>query len=173
MSKNSFSKKLVSFLVLGNECPLKPLFLLFVLVFTVLPPKKLLAKTDSVHKNAHFSLFLIQLVSGNFWRKSIFAFFLILGDHLKYLFFIGLFWPFSILFFFFFCFFCLQPKTDKNKKCNFRLKNAIFFSKTSFWHPDNFAKTLFWHNVTLFVFFKHAQKHYKNGGRQWKNWTSF
>ena len=44
------------------------------------------------------------------------------------------------------------------------------FWKPHFWHPQNFAKTLFWHNVTLFVFSKIPQKHYKNGrgGKQWK-----
>ena len=48
------------------------------------------------------------------------------------------------------------------------------FRKPHFWHPQNFAKTLFWHNVTLFVFSKIPQKHYKNGEKQWtKNLDQF
>ena len=43
------------------------------------------------------------------------------------------------------------------------------FRKPHFWHPPNFAKTLFWHTVALFVFLKMPPKHYKNGGKQWKN----
>ena len=67
--------------------------------------------------------------------------------------FIGLL-PFSIFFFFFFCFYFSNIRKNKN---------AIFFSKSSFWDPPNFAKTLFWHNVTLFVLSKMPPKHYKLG----------
>ena len=42
------------------------------------------------------------------------------------------------------------------------------FRKPHFWHPQNFAKTLFLHNVDTICVFKNAQKHYKNGGKQWK-----
>ena len=71
--------------------------------------------------------------------------------------FIGFFGLFHFVCFSFFCFYFSNIKKTKTK-------NAIFFSKTSFWHPQNFAKTLVWHNVTLFVFSKMPPKHYKNGG---------
>ena len=41
------------------------------------------------------------------------------------------------------------------------------FRKPHFWHPDSFTETLFSQIQTICVF-KHAQKHDKNGGNQWK-----
>ena len=90
----------------------------------------------------------------HFLLKSIFFIFSFLDDHLKKHYFYT-FFAFSILFLSF-LFLLQQHKIDK-------IKNAIFFSKTSFWHPDNFVKTLFWHKLTLFVFLKHAPKNYKMG----------
>ena len=92
----------------------------------------------------HFSPFPTQIVSGNFWQSVYFHF-----SH---------FWwppqktqclcmilPFSIYIFSFFCLSVCNIKKRRSKTFN-------FFSKTSFWHPDNSAKTLFWHQLTLFVF---------------------
>ena len=81
----------------------------------------------------------------HFWRTT-----------LKKPYFYRVFWPFPFYYFSIFQFLFSNIKKEKTK-------NAIFFSKTSFWHPPNFAKTLFWHTVALFVFLKMPPKHYKNG----------
>ena len=108
------------------------------LVYTVLV-QKILAKTDSAHENAPFSPFLTQIVSGSFCYKSIFCFFTFLDDHQKTLFLRGLL-AFSILSVFF-CFYFSN------------IKNAIFFSKTSFLTSRQFCKKNYfgtkWHYLCL------------------------
>ena len=80
MSKNTFFKKKVSFLVLANFH-----WNLYFIVFPGLPclvQKRILAKTDSVHDNAFFSLPDTNSVS-DFAKNPIFWFFTFLDDHLK------------------------------------------------------------------------------------------
>ena len=108
-------------------------------IFIVLPgflgPKKCLAKTDSVHENAFFSLpdtnnvrhILLKIYIVHFlpfWRTT-----------LKYTTFIG-FCLFRFVFLFF-CF-CFSVSNIKRQK-----KKTISIREPHFRHPDNFAKTLF------------------------------
>ena len=141
MSKNTFFKKRVSFLVLDNFRS-NHYFYGFFQVFTVLVPNNFLAKTDSVHENAVFFSLPDTNSVRQFSLKIHFFIFSFLDDHLKNTIFIGfggLFLP---------CLFLLQQhKKDKNKKCN-------FFSKTSFLTSRQFRRTQI---DTIFVF-KHAPK---------------
>ena len=65
MSKNTFFKEKVSFLVLSNF-RWNRYFYSFSWFTLFWSKKKILAKKDSVHENARFSPFLTQIVSGNF-----------------------------------------------------------------------------------------------------------
>ena len=75
--------------------------------------------------------------------------------------FIGFFGLCHFTFFSFFCFYFSNIKKEKTK-------NAIFFPKTSFLTSPKFCKnTILTHCCTICVS-KNAQKHYKNGEKQWK-----
>ena len=66
MSKNTLFQKKVSFLFFFGNFRWNP-YCCSASCFALFWSKhKILAKTDSVHENAHFSPFLTQLVSGNF-----------------------------------------------------------------------------------------------------------
>ena len=91
--------------------------------------------------------------------------FTFLDDHRPTNYFYRVFWPFPFCLFFFFLFLFLQHKIDKTR-------NAIFFLKTSFLSSLKFCKkkkknTILAQCDTICVF-KNTQKHYTNGGKQWK-----
>ena len=147
MSKNTFFKEKVSFLVLGNF-RWNPDFYRFSW-FTLFWSKKILTKTGSCNENARFfSLPDTNSVKQFLLKIYFFWFFTFLDDHLKKTLFFRFFCYFPFFFFSFFCSYFSNIK--KNKKCN-------FFSKTSFLITPNFAKTLFWHTMTLFVFQKNQK----------------
>ena len=158
MSKNTFFKRKVSFLVLGNFRWNH--YFYSVSWFALFWAKTNFGKTDSVHENARFSSVLTQIVSGSFC-KNLFFFFDFSHSWmitLKNTIFIGFFCLFHFLVFSFFCFyFCNKKQKEKTQNLRFS------FRIPRFWHPPNFAKTLFWHNVTLFVFINIPPKHYKHG----------
>ena len=86
-------------------------------------PKKILAKTDSVHENARF----FSLPDTNSVRQCLlkidsFDFSHFWMTTLKTLFFIGF---FGLFHFFFFCFYFSNIK-KKKQKCNFLFENLIF-----------------------------------------------
>ena len=102
--KHLFPKKGVIFAF--GQFPLKPLFLQFFLVYTVLGQKIFLANTDSVHENARFfSLPDTNSVSQFLLKIHFFDFSHFCMTTLKNPIFIGFFGLFHFLFFFsFFCF---------------------------------------------------------------------
>ena len=164
MSKNTFFKEKVSFLVLGNF-RWNHYFYSFSW-FALFWSKKNLAKTDSVHENARFfSLPDTNSVRQFLLKIHFFAFSHFWMTTLKKPIFIGFFGLFHFHFFSFFCFYFSNIKKEKTQ-------NAIFFSKTSFLTSPKFCKnTILTHCCTICVF-KNTQKHYKNGENSEKTWTS-
>ena len=154
MSKNTFFKRKVSFLVLANFRwnHYFHSFSWFTLFWakTIFWPKQIVCTKLRV-----FSPFLTQIVSGNFCQKSIFLIFHIFAwPPQKNTIFIGFFglFPFSFFsFFFFFLFLFLQHKKDKNKKCN-------FLSKTSFLTSPKFCKNTILAQCDTICVFKNAPK---------------
>ena len=139
MSKNTFFKEKVSFLVLGNFRR-NPYFYSFS-CFALFWSKKNLAKTDSCNENALFFSLPDTNSVRQFWLKIHFYDF----SH---------FWmttlkkPIFIGFFCYFLFFSVsffQHKKEKNKKCNFLFENLIFDN------PKFCKNTILTHNVTLLV----------------------
>ena len=153
MSKNTFFKKKVSFFVLGNFRWNH--YLSSVSWFTLFwGPNFLWPKQIVCTKMRVF------LPSWHKWCQAIFAKNPVFFDFshfwmttLKHYFY-RLFGPFP---FFLFLFLFLQHK-KKNK-------NAIIFSKTSFLTSSNFCKNTVLAQCGTICVFKHAQKHYKNGGK--------
>ena len=145
MSKNTFFKEKVSFLVLGNF-RWNHYFYSFSWFALFWSKKNILAKTDSVHENARFfSLPDTNSVRQFLLKIHFFCFFTFLDDHLKKTYFYRVFWPFPFSFFSFFCFYFSNIKKEK-------IKNAIFFSKTSFLTSPKFYKnTVLTHCDTICV----------------------
>ena len=166
VKKHPFPKKRCHFCFFAISAE-TPIFIVFPALHCF-GPKKILAKTDSVHENARF----FSLPDTNSVRQFLLKIHFFDFSHfwmttLKKTYFYRVFWSFPFSFFSFFLFLFLQHKKEKTK-------NAIFSSKTSFLITQNFAKTLFWHTVTLFVFLKKPPKHYKTREKQQnKTWTSF
>ena len=107
------------------------------------------AKTDGLHENAVFCLFLTQIVSGNFYFSQF------MMTNLKNVFnrFLGLF-PFCV--FFFFCFFSFSNMTKTPTKSNFLFRNLILTSR-------QFCKNTILAPIDTVRVFKHTPKHSKNG----------
>ena len=167
MSKNTFFKEKVSFLVLGNF-RWNHYFYSFSWFALFWSKKKFWPKQIVCTKMRVFSPFLTQIVSPNFCQKSIFWDF----SHFwmttaKKPYFYRVFWPFPFCLFFFLLFLFFQHKKDKNKKCNFLFENLIFDI------PKILQKHYFctmWHYL---CFQKCPKKHYKNGKTMKKNLDHF
>ena len=109
MSKNTFFKEKVSFLVLGN----------FRLIYTVLVQKKFWPKQIVCTKmRVFFSLPDTNSVRQFLLKILFFCFFTFLDDHLKKPNFYRVFWPFP--FFSFFCFYFSNIKKEKKMQFSFR-----------------------------------------------------
>ena len=160
MSKNTFFKEKVSFLVLGNF-RWNHYFYSFSWFTLFWSKKNFWPKQIVCTKMRVFSPFPTQIVSGNFCKKKsiFFAFSHFWMTTLKNPIFIGFFGLFHFFFFFLFLFF--QHKKEKQKM-------QFSFQKPHFWHPPNFAITLFWHTAALFVFLKMPKNTIKLGEKQWK-----
>ena len=154
MSKNTFFPKKVSFLFFAISAE-TPIFIVFSALHCF-GPKKNLAKTDSCK-----CAFFVSLPDTNSVRQFLLKIHFFDFSHfcmttLKKPYFYRVFCYFPLFVFFLFSVSLFQHKKEKTK-------NAIYFSKTSFFITQNFAKTLFWHTVTLFVLQKKPKKHYKTG----------
>ena len=161
MSKNTFFKEKVSFLVLGNF-RWNHYFYSFSWFTLFWSKKKFWPKQIVCTKmRVFFSLPDTNSVRQFLLKIHFFCFFTFLDDHLKKTYFYRVFGPFPFSFFSFFCFYFSNIKKEKTK-------NAIFFSKTSFLTSPKFCKnTILTHCCTICVS-KNAQKHYKTGEKQWK-----
>ena len=136
------------------------------MVYTVLGQKNW-AQTDSAHESARFSLFVTQIVSGNFAKKnSVFFFFIFpfLDDHLQKYLFIGF-----LAFFHFFLFLCLQHKNDKTKNAIFSFENLVFDIPTIL-RKHHFGTM--WHYLCFSTCPKDTMKLGKTVNNK-KTWTSF
>ena len=156
MSKNTFFKEKVSFLVLGNF-RWNHYFYSFSWFALFWSKQKFWPKQIVCTKMRVFSLPDTNSVR-QVLLKSIFWVFHIFGwPPPKKPIFIGVlgFFHFDCSIFLFLFF---QHKKDKNKKCD-------LLSKTSFLTSPKFCKqkTLFWHNVTLFAFSKYPPNTIKMG----------
>ena len=131
--KNTFFPKKGVIFGFG-QFPLKPLFH-SVSWFTLFWAQKIFWPKQIVcTKMRVLSLFLTQIVSGNFCnKKNIFWFFAFLDDHLKKHYFYRVFWPFP--FFLFFCFYFSN------------IKNAIFFDPPDFAKKKKHYSATVWHDL--------------------------
>ena len=120
--------------------------------FTLFWAKKFLAKTDSVHENAFFSLPDTNSVR-QFWKIQFFDFSHFWMTTLKSPIFVGL---FGLSIFFFFCFYLSNIKKEK-LKMQFSFENLIFYIP-----PKKHTHTILAQCDTIYVF-KNTPKHYKNG----------
>ena len=151
LSKNTFFKKRVSFLVLANF-RWNPYFY-SVFWFTLFWSKKHFWPNQIVCTKMRFFFLPDTTGVSQFLLKIHFLFFTLLDDHLKKPIFIGFFGLFH------FCFFLslfLQHKKGKKTPKN------IFFSKTSFLTSPKFCKNTILTQCDTICASKHAQKHYKN-----------
>ena len=117
VKKQLFSKKTVSFWVLGNF-RWNHYFYSFS-GFSLFWSKKKFGQNRECARKCSFILPSWHKKCQAIFAKNLFvSFFSCLDDHLKNTNFWKVFWPFSILFLF-----LLQQQEDKNKKCNFLFEN--------------------------------------------------
>ena len=159
MSKTPFSKKRCHFCFL--QFPLKPLFLLCFLLYTVLVQKKFWPKQIVATKMRVFCFpSWHKQCQAIFAKNPFFWFSQFWMTTFKNPIFIGFFGLFHFLFFSFFCFY-FSNKKRKNQKCNFLFENIIFDN------PKFCKNTILTHCDTICAS-KNAKKHYKTAGKNSK-----